>query len=92
MKVVQSLLLAALVLVLSVIAIDLHRLVSSLQPGGATMVALFGPPDDPKETRAQRNERLKRETDQFSDDMLARLGIAKPAPRAPKPKTDPPIH
>jgi hypothetical protein len=88
MKAVQNLLLAAFLAVLALIAYDLHRLVNTISPGGATMTALFGAPDDPKETRAQRNERLRRETDELSQDFMGALGMTKPAPRAVKPKSD----
>lgn len=80
MRVLQALLLAGILVVLTVIAIDLHRLAGHLAPNGPLIEALIGPPDPPNETRAQRNERLAREADEFDKDIRARVdGATRPA-------------
>lgn len=91
MRAVQALLLAAILVALTVIAIDLHRLAGNLSPGGQLIQALFGAPAPAGETRAQRNARIAREQDEFDQDMKARVEsitgqVHAPARRAEKPQ------
>lgn len=82
MRAVQALLLAGILVALTIIAIDLHRLSGNLSPSGQLMQALFGDNAPAGETRAQRNQRLAHESDEFFQDMDARTKGALPPTRA----------
>lgn len=82
MRAIQGLFLAAILVVLSIIAVDLHRLVATLQPDSPTLLALFGPGIPANETREQRNQRMKRQIDELAQDVFAGAsGITKPSPK-----------
>lgn len=71
MRTIQALFFAALLVVLTFIAIDLHRIAVSLSPQSPTLEALFGTDGPPNETRAERNERLGKHAAEAVKDMDA---------------------
>jgi hypothetical protein len=84
MRAIQVAILVAILAVLSVIAVDLHRLVILLGPNSPTLVALFGSGAPAGETRAQRDKRIAAEAAESARDMQAAIEGAMRAAREPK--------
>lgn len=73
MRVVQAVFLAALLAVLSVIAIDLHRLVAVVTPQGMFWASLVADSLPSNETREQRIERKARALNDSVEESMAVL-------------------
>ena len=73
MRHVQTALIAAVFAALCVIAWELHRINSFIQPAGAPSLGIAHVLDSPVETRAQRTERVRREARELEEDMKAIL-------------------
>lgn len=65
---------AALLVLLTVIAFDLHRLADAAQPNSPLMVYLFGAPHPKNETLAEHDARLRRESAALNHDLDVTLG------------------
>lgn len=84
MRQVQFVLLSAILVVLSVIAYDLHRLAGDFQIGADLRQAIFASPPDKPETAAERKTRLDIErarTARLLEDM-AYVHWGAPLPKA----------
>lgn len=94
MRFFQTVLLAAILVTLAIIAIDLHRLVSVWDLHSLSHAAFVRTQDLPLESRAQRIERERREIDQSVEDMAAILGatMKRSVPHEPTRPSRPPAH
>lgn len=89
MRHVQLVVLAAILLVLSVIAYDLHRLVVLLPQTSLTYQLTKYGEALAKETPEQHRERIRRESKAFDDAVRDALEVSSPAPRAASDKAAP---
>lgn len=92
MRLLQAALLAVLIVAVSAVAFELHRIANFLSPYGYVGSAVLNSLTTPStETRAQRNKRLQRETLENIEDAKAILETPTPSGRRsatrPTPKT-----
>jgi hypothetical protein len=92
MKVLQSVLLAALVVVLTAIAVDLHRLTAFVVPSSPAKVIDRASTNILTETREQRIVRMRREIDELAAVWAGVLEEPKPAPPLTGQKRDRSTH
>lgn len=86
MRAIQAAFWTAFLLVLLLIAYDLHRLANFFSAGPDPIAAALGVRPPPPETRAQRNERLRHEVNESVEDIKAMLApTGKSARETPRP-------
>lgn len=77
MRAVNFLLLGLIVVILSVIAVDLHRVARALEPAGAIASGVLSLGEPSHETKEQRVQRSMREQKELRDELDAGLEATK---------------